>query len=185
MIVCAGGNESFSFAKSIGIGLVQSAINLSLELERNRPKWLCFIGTAGIYGGAELGQIYASFEGANVEQAGLNSGSYSPINTEISATFKFKPSKLLYPALRINSSNFITTDTSLAMQMFEKNYHLENMEFYSVLSVANAFALPCLGLFYSTNFCNPSAHKDFLQNHQSAKLALSQALKELGLLDKP
>ncbi|EFR8970846.1 purine-nucleoside phosphorylase, partial [Campylobacter jejuni] len=28
MIVCAGGNENFSFAKAIGIGLVESAFHL-------------------------------------------------------------------------------------------------------------------------------------------------------------
>ncbi len=30
MIVCAGGNENFSFAKAIGIGLVESAFHLSI-----------------------------------------------------------------------------------------------------------------------------------------------------------
>ncbi|EAH4491725.1 purine-nucleoside phosphorylase, partial [Campylobacter coli] len=37
MIVCAGGNENFSFAKTIGIGLVESTFYLTQLCLKEKP----------------------------------------------------------------------------------------------------------------------------------------------------
>ena len=48
MFICASG-ENFSFAKEIGIGLVDSAMMLSNIILKENPKELIFIGSAGSY----------------------------------------------------------------------------------------------------------------------------------------
>ena len=49
MIICAGGNENFPFAKAIGIGLIESAINLTRICLEFQPKEIIFIVTCGLY----------------------------------------------------------------------------------------------------------------------------------------
>ena len=45
-ILCAGNNETFDFAKPIGIGLINSSINLTKYILKNRPKSILFIGNS-------------------------------------------------------------------------------------------------------------------------------------------
>ena len=57
LIVCAGKNENFSFAKSIGVGLVEASAGLcellfkfnALGAGANKPDKIIFIGTCGLY----------------------------------------------------------------------------------------------------------------------------------------
>ncbi|MGB0990797.1 MAG: purine-nucleoside phosphorylase, partial [Halarcobacter sp.] len=45
MIICAGRNETFQFAETIGVGLVESAINLTRTCLFNKPDYFLFIGS--------------------------------------------------------------------------------------------------------------------------------------------
>ncbi len=57
LIVCAGKNENFSFAKSIGVGLVEASAGLcellfkfnALGARAKKPDRIIFIGTCGLY----------------------------------------------------------------------------------------------------------------------------------------
>ena len=40
MIICAGRNETFPFAQTIGVGLIESAINLTRICLFNKPEYL-------------------------------------------------------------------------------------------------------------------------------------------------
>lgn len=180
MIICAGNGENFDFAKNIGVGLVNSAINLTnlltiCQISSNLPQKIIFIGTAGLYKNGEILKIYESYEASNLEISSLLNLAYTPINTD------FK-SNVSYETFRVNSSNFITTDEKIAFKFYEKGYFLENMEFYSVLKVAKFFEIPAYGIFCATNFCNQFAHDDFLKNHQKAKLKLQKYAHEKGLI---
>ena len=55
---------------------------------------------------------------------------------------------------------------------------LENMEFFSILKVAQSFQIPARGIFIVTNYCDENAHADFLKNHEEAKALLSTYVKE-------
>ena len=116
-------------------------------------------------------QIYESSVGANVEISSIENRSYSPIECEISSIVS-------RGTIKTNSSNFITTDKNLAHKMFEKGYFLENMEFFSVLKVAQIFKIPAYGIFVATNFCDENAHADFIKNHSAAKELLTKYVKE-------
>ena len=50
MIICAGRNETFPFAHPIGVGLIESAINLTRMCLFDKPDYLLFVGSAGSYG---------------------------------------------------------------------------------------------------------------------------------------
>lgn len=175
MIVCAGKNESFDFAKSIGIGVTQSAINLTKILMQNSYEEIIFVGTAGIYGGAKIGEIYESKSASNLEISFINNQSYSPILGEIHPNVSCE-------TIKVNSSNFITTDDKISAKFYEFGFVLENMEFFSVAEVAKSFNLPFLGIFYTTNFCNKKAHEDFIKNHKIAKISLEKELKNRGMI---
>ncbi len=58
MFVCAGKSESFEFATPIGIGLVDSAINLTKICIEKSPDSIIFIGTAGSYGRLKIFDIH-------------------------------------------------------------------------------------------------------------------------------
>ena len=169
MILCAGRNEIFDFAKPIGVGLIESAMNLTKLVLEEKPSFLFFIGTAGSYGNYKPLELIHSHSAANIELGYLQNQCYTPLKNQIEAENIYVSRGTNYPSPVVNSSNYITTDTTLSSKMIEKNIELENMEFFSVVHVANQFKIPCSGLFVVTNYCNENAHNDFIKNHTKAK----------------
>jgi len=166
MTVCAGDIESFEFATPIGIGLVESAMNLTRIILNKKPDAIVFIGSAGSYGKYKPFDIVESTVAVNIENSFLTGGSYTPIKSNVSReTIDI-----------VNSSNYITTDEKLSKGYRDMNIELENMEFYSVVRIAQEFKIPVKGIFIVTNYCNKSAHKDFIANHEKAKTVLERYL---------
>ncbi|EOG8474866.1 purine-nucleoside phosphorylase [Campylobacter upsaliensis] len=172
MIICAGGNENFPFAKAIGIGLIESAINLTRICLEFQPKELIFIGTCGLYERGEILQIYESSHAFNIEFSKLNNF-YSPAKTELC---------LEKSAYKINSSNYICADQNAALKLANLGLDIENMEAFSVLSVAKNFNINAKCFLCATNFCDENAHQDFMKNHQKAKEKLEEFLKQKTLI---
>jgi len=171
MIICAGESEQFSFAKSMGIGLIDMSINLTQECITNPPKSILFIGSAGSYGNKKIFDIVESTSATNIENSFFNANSYSPIDNSVS---QIDVSHETF----VNSSNYITTDFNLAKYYLSKNIEIENMEFYAVAKVAQRFNIPFRGIFIVTNYCNQNAHRDFLQNHKEAMKKLTEYIKK-------
>jgi len=173
MILCAGRNETFDFAKPIGVGLIESAINLTKLVLEEKPAFLFFVGTAGSYGHFLPLDLVYSHGAANIELGYLQNQCYTPLQNIIEADSIYVSRGTNYHSAIVNSSNYITTDSILNSQMLKKSIELENMEFFSVVSVANQFKIPCSGLFVVTNYCNENAHEDFIKNHAKAKELIS------------
>lgn len=169
MILCAGRNETFNFAKPIGVGLIESAMNLTKLVLEEKPAFLFFVGTAGSYGHFQPLDLIYSHSAANIELAYLQNQCYTPLQNIIEAHHVHVSRGTNNSSPIVNSSNYITTDSTLSSKMIDKSIELENMEFFSVLSVANQFKIPCSGLFVVTNYCNENAHNDFTNNHAQAK----------------
>lgn len=168
MFICAGNNETFDFATPTGVGLVETAMNLTRLCLFDKPEFLLFVGTAGSYGEHTIFDIVESKTAANIELAFLQQKAYTPIDNVVSAhTGGGKD-------IIVNSSNYITTDGTLAQQYGKLGIAIENMEFFSVLRVAREFEIPAGGLFCITNFCDENAHRDFLANHARAKSLLDE-----------
>ena len=176
LIVCAGAMESFEFAKAIGIGLVESAINLTeilLNLD-NLPKKIIFIGSCGLYTDDKLLEIYKSNLAFNYEIAGIIGVGYTPIISN-------KP-QVSQETNRINSSNFITKSRDISKKFKNLGFIAENMEAYSVQSVANKFNIDFEFILCATNYCNENAHNDFIQNYPKAKKIIIKYLKSEGII---
>ena len=172
MIICAGDKEEFSFAYPIGVGLIQSSINLTRLALFDKPDFLLFIGTAGSYGEFEIFDIVQSKGASQIELSFWDKKSYTPIDNVI-----VSESDVSHETI-INSSNYITTDKSYWTFFTKNNIHLENMEFFSVLRVAKEFEIPAGGIFIVTNYCDENAHKDFLKNHKEAMERLENFIKK-------
>lgn len=179
MIVCAGNTESFWFAKSIGVGLVDSAINLTKLLMNEKADHIVFIGTCGLYKNGKLLEVYESKNACNLEISQLLEQSYSPI-------FSSHDIKKLRNVSRetklTNSSNFITTNKNISEKFAQIGFFMENMELYSVLEVANKFGIKAKGILCATNFCDENAHENFIKNHSKAKEKLEQYLIERKII---
>ena len=162
LLVCAGRSESFKFANSIGVGLRESAINLTKILSnlkmQNCVDEVIFIGTAGLYGRGNLGEIYESKTATNIE-------------------ISYETDKNV-----INSSNFITQNAQISAKFSALGLFMENMEFFAITNVAKAFKIRSRGIFCATNFCNENAHADFMKNHENAKKELEIYLKNKGII---
>jgi len=175
MIVCAGRTEVFDFATTIGVGLIESAINLTrLVLEQN-PSEIVFIGSCGSFGGLEPLEIITSCEAANVEHSALSESAYSPL--ELQEKSKNIQSDLDSNVI-INSSNYITTSQDMAKKLATHGMDAENMEFYSVLRTAREFGVHAYGVFVVTNYCDENAHADYLKNLPQAKKILEDYCKK-------
>lgn len=84
MIVCAGANEAFPFAKSIGVGLVESSIRLGAICARESVDSLIFVGSAGSYDrGGEILSLVLSESATQIELGFLQAQAYTPIDNHI------------------------------------------------------------------------------------------------------
>ncbi len=183
MFICAGESETFSFAKPMGIGMVDMSINLTKFCIEQKPPFLFFVGTAGSYGKYNIFDIVESKTASNIENGFFNAKAYTPIDNVISAyggddsTSPSLESSDVSRETIVNSSNYITTDESLCKHYLSNNIHLENMEFFAVLKVAKAFNIPVAGAFIVTNYCNAKAHQTFLDNHTEAMMRLTKYIR--------
>jgi len=171
MIICAGNSENFSFATPMGVGLIESAINITRLCLFDKPEFLLFVGTAGSYGEHEIFDIVESKTAANIELAFLNSDAYTPLDNVITTNTTNKKDII------VNSSNYISTNAALTKKFLNFGIGIENMEFFSVLKVAQEFDIPAGGVFCITNYTNKTAHEDFLKNHNRAKELLEEHVK--------
>ena len=172
MFICAGESESFDFAKPVGIGMIDVAINLTEMCIENLPPFILFVGTAGSYGEKEIFDIIESKTATNIENSFFGGGSYTPIDNVISTADDVSRETM------VNSSNYITTDAKRSKHYIAQNIHLENMEFFAVLKVAEKFSIPAAGIFIVTNYCDENAHEDFKKNHAEAMMRLTEYMNK-------
>ena len=84
MIVCAGNGEYFSFAKSIGIGLCESAIGLTQVCLRESVDSIIFVGSAGAYSkDICIGDICLADNATQIELGFLEDKAYTPLDNHI------------------------------------------------------------------------------------------------------
>ena len=176
MIISAGNKEIFEFAVPIGVGLIESAINLTRLCLFNKPNFLIFIGTAGSYGKKQIFEIIESSTSSNIEQCVLYKHCYTPVDNMISF------SKDISREIIVNSSNYITTDEEISKKYLKLNIDIENMEFFSVMRIAKEFNIPTLGIFVVTNYCDKDAHNDYMKNINRAKELLIKRLVDKNIL---
>ncbi|MGX2984146.1 5'-methylthioadenosine/S-adenosylhomocysteine nucleosidase family protein [Helicobacter sp. 23-1048] len=196
MFICARG-ENFNFAKDIGVGLVESAIELTAIILRENPKFLIFIGSAGAYSkDIKLLDIFVSNSATQIESSFSKGESYTPLENKIemvsyetlgesngkSKNLGANLATILdsRPRAIVNSSNYICTDEIFAHKMTNTGILLENMEFFAILKVADYFKIPALGIFCITNHCDKDAHKNFIALHKDAHKKLSMFALEVA-----
>ena len=171
MIICAGNNETFDFAQPMGVGMVETAMNLTRLCLFDKPEFILFVGSAGSYGDAKIFDIIESKTASNIELAFLSNDAYTPLDNVISTDTEGKKHII------VNSSNYISTNETLTKKFINFGVGIENMEFFAVLKIAQEFDIPAGGVFCITNYTNNNAHEDFLKNHDRAKDLLSDHVK--------
>lgn len=167
MIVCAGNNETFDFAQPMGVGLIETAMNLTRLCMFDKPEFILFVGSAGSYGGHKIFDIVESKTASNVELAFLSNDAYTPLDNVVSTNTEGTKDVV------VNSSNYISTNEELTAKFLKLGIGIENMEFYAVLKIAEEFNIPAGGVFCITNYTNANAHEDFIKNHAEAKELLT------------
>ncbi len=175
MIYCAGRIENFSSAKSIGVGLIESAMKLTQLIFYDKPSEIVFVGTCGCYDDSKpLLEIFESQSATNIELSFLQNDSYTPLDNCISLE---NVSHETLPKNIINSSNYITTNANLAQRFTKLGILYENMEFFSVLQVAKHYEIPALGIFCTTNHIHKDTQKEFLTHHKKAMQKLEEYIR--------
>lgn len=172
MIICAGNEENFEFALATGVGLIETAMNLTRLCLFDKPEFLLFVGTAGSYGDAKIFDIIESKTAANIELAFLSNNAYTPLDNVVTTNTTNEKD------IVVNSSNYISTNAELAKNFLKFGVGIENMEFFAVLKIAQEFDIPAGGVFCVTNYTDENAHEDFLKNHNKAKELLSVHVKK-------
>ena len=173
MIICAGNNETFDFAQPTGVGLIETAMNLTRLCLFDKPEFLLFVGSAGSYVEANIFDIVESKTASNIELGFLSNDAYSPLDNVVSTNIDSSKKDVI-----VNSSNYISTNEELTKKFLKLGVGIENMEFFAVLKIAQEFDIPAGGVFCITNYTNSSAHEDFTKNHDKAKELLTIHLKK-------
>ena len=173
MIVSAGNNETFPFATPIGVGLIESAMNLTRLCLFDKPEYILFIGSAGSYGEKNIFDIVESSNSSNIELSFFRDDAYTPIDNVLRCEdTKFKSDTI------VNSSNYISTNKELSKEFENYGIGIENMEFYSVVKIAQEFEIDVKGIFIVTNYTDKNAHQDFISNH---KVAMDKLVNHLEI----
>jgi nucleoside phosphorylase len=173
MIICAGNNETFDFAQPTGVGLIETAMNLTRLCLFDKPEFLLFVGSAGSYGNLKIFDIVESKTASNIELSFLNSDAYTPLDNVISTNIDSSKKDVI-----VNSSNYISTNEELTKKFLKLGVGIENMEYFAVLKIAQEFDIPAGGVFCITNYTNENAHEDFIKNHEKAKELLAAHVKK-------
>jgi hypothetical protein len=160
MIVCAGRTEAFEFAKPIGVGLIESAYNLSQILREEKPSSVLFVGSCGSYGELEILSSFFGSSATQVEQSAVLDMAYTPIENKIIKNVSHETI--------VNSSNYITTDKNVSAKFLDIGLSAENMEFYSVLWAAREVGIDAKGFFVVTNHCFEDARQEYVKNIKMA-----------------
>ena len=171
MIICAGNNETFNFAQPMGVGLIETAMNLTRLCLFDKPEFILFVGSAGSYGEHKIFDIIESKTASNVELSFLSNDAYTPLDNVVSTNTEGTKDVV------VNSSNYISTNEELTAKFLKLGIGIENMEFYAVLKIAEEFDIPAGGVFCITNYTNANAHDDFIKNHEEAKELLTAHVK--------
>lgn len=173
MFYCAGRNETFTFAKSIGVGLVECSMGLTQSILRDNPSELIFVGTCGAYSkDTPLLEVFSSNSAAQIELSFLEHKSYTPLDNIITLESS-TPQKV------VNSSNYISLNETLAQKLVLLGILYENMEFFAFLQVAKFYELPAFGIFCVTNHIHKNAQEEFLSNHSLALHKLKEYVSNL------
>jgi len=172
MIICAGNNEYFDFAQPMGVGLIETAMNLTRLCLFDKPEFILFVGSAGSYGNHKIFDIIESKTASNIELSLLSKDAYTPLDNVVSTNITNKEDVI------VNSSNYISTNKELTKKFLTFGVGIENMEFFAVLKIAEEFNIPAGGVFCVTNFTDENAHNDFLINHNKAKELLGEHIKK-------
>ena len=173
MIICAGNNETFDVAQPTGVGLIETAMNLTRLCLFDKPEFLLFVGSAGSYGEAKIFDIIESKTASNIELGFLNSDAYTPLDNVVSTNIDKTSRDVI-----VNSSNYISTNEELTRKFLKLGIGIENMEFFAVLKIAQEFDIPAGGVFCITNYTNKDAHEEFMKNHEKAKELLTLHVKK-------
>ena len=173
MIICAGNNETFDFAQPTGVGLIETAMNLTRLCLFDKPEFLLFVGSAGSYGESKIFDIIESKTASNIELGFLSSDAYTPLDNVVSTNTDGSKKDVI-----VNSSNYISTNEELTKKFLKLGIGVENMEFFAVLKIAQEFDIPAGGVFCITNYTNKNAHEDFMKNHEKAKELLDTHVKK-------
>ena len=121
MIICAGNNETFNFATPMGVGMVETAINLTRLCLFDKPEFILFVGTAGSYGDHKIFDIVESKTASNIELAFLQNKAYTPLDNVVTTNTEGTKDVV------VNSSNYISTDAELPKNFLTFGVVLENM----------------------------------------------------------
>ncbi len=174
MLISSGNKEVFNGVHPIGIGLIETSINLSRICLFNKPDFLLFFGSAGSYGKYNVFDVVESSSSANIELSFLQDDSYTPINNACDNEINFCKNETI-----VNSSNYITTNFELAKKYNDYGIGIENMEFFSIMMVAKAFEIPVGGVFVISNLCDKNAHDDYLKNMQKTMHILNSKINKV------
>jgi nucleoside phosphorylase len=168
--------------RTIGIGLIDSAINLNQILLNNRDiKNVIFVGTAGAYQNSNL-SIYDVVQGVKTDLFSLpfyERCSYFPskmvTSLELNEFENLKKTNVA-SVLDINASS-----ESFKNLFKDTGFQLEHMELFSVARVAKLLNKKVYSIFSISNIVDENAHEDWKKNNKTASLLAQEKLKELLL----
>lgn len=168
MIISAGITETYDWATPVGVGF-NAAIKLSELIMKNNPKRIVFVGSMGLYSkDYELFSIHRFNAASNVELSVLDDLSYSPIMQQI---------------YKINSSNYICKNYEKAQKMHSQYGFIgENMEVFAIFETAKYYKIPAIAYLIATNYCDETAHEEYLKNYELANAKLEDYLENIGIL---
>lgn len=163
----------------VGVGPVVAAANAARIIERQEPKAVIMIGTAGAYpGGPPIGSaIVAKKLGLSYGVASMGMG-YVPRAPQ---PIEVDPS--LYACLQLAKHNVltvgaVTTNEQLAGRLSD-GWEVEHLEAYSVAFACQQRNIPCVVVLGIANEVGPLAHSEWLTNRDAAQKIAREAILPL------
>jgi nucleoside phosphorylase len=173
----------------VGVGLVEAAAGTARLIERQRPRAIVLVGTAGLYpgadkklglaiGGAVIGRSFLLASDAVAREAAYLPGPLPASAASTPALLEAVTAATALPVADVACPVGITLAPALAQQRRKgTNAALENLEAFAVARAAAAAGVPFVAVLGIANLVGPDAHAEWRAHAATAAAAACTAVR--------
>lgn len=165
-----------------GVGALAAAVATTRMIAEVQPERVLFVGTCGAYDDRlALGDLISASEAVVVFLDELEGRAYRP---DIERTRWEATWALPFPACTVAVPPAITRTLEGARRLASLAA-AEHLELSGVFAACHAADVPVAGALAIVNRVGPSAHEEWLANHEAGSEKLIEALQAKGVLPLP
>ena len=160
--------------RAVGVGLVEAALGTARFIERERPEFVIFVGTAGAFtrAGVAIGEVYAVNRVVLAEPPAAQFPEPMPRELSLRVQLSGLPLASVATTLGITSSDGAAEELALRL-----GCDLEHLELFAVASACATANVPCACVLGVTNLVGSDGRAQWASNHRHVSARVADAVR--------